>query len=66
VEVNPDGEDVRNALAKIGGKDVAGIGPQMMAEAAGGKVIVAPMEVGDQGMMAFIANPWARSSAYGS
>jgi predicted enzyme related to lactoylglutathione lyase len=27
------------------------------AEAAGGKVIVAPMEVGDQGTMAFIADP---------
>jgi predicted enzyme related to lactoylglutathione lyase len=30
------------------------------AEAAGGKVIVAPMEVGDQGTMAFIAVPLMR------
>ena len=79
VEVNPDPQYGGYALAKVGGKDVAGIGPKMMAEAptawsvyigtadvadtvkkaetAGAKVIVAPMEVGDQGTMAFIADP---------
>ncbi len=79
VEVNPDPQYGGYALAKVGGKDVAGIGPKMMdeaptawsvyigtadaadsvkkAEAAGGKVIVAPMEVGDQGTMAFVADP---------
>jgi predicted enzyme related to lactoylglutathione lyase len=79
VDVNPDPQYGGYALAKIGGKDVAGIGPKQMdeaptawsvyigtadaadtvkkAEAAGGKVVVAPMEVGDQGTMAFIADP---------
>jgi predicted enzyme related to lactoylglutathione lyase len=79
VDVNPDPQYGGYALAKIGGKDIAGIGPKQMdeaptawsvyigtadaadtvkkAEAAGGKVIVAPMEVGDQGTMAFIADP---------
>jgi len=33
VEVNPDPQYGGYALAKIGGKDVAGIGPKMMAEA---------------------------------
>jgi len=79
VEVNPDPQYGGYALAKVGGKDVAGIGPKQMAEAptawsvyigtadaadtvkkaeaAGGKVIVAPMDVGDQGKFAFIADP---------
>ena len=33
IEVNPDPQYGGYALAKIGGKDVAGIGPKMMAEA---------------------------------
>ena len=79
LEVNPDPQYGGYALAKLGGKDVAGIGPKMMAEAptawsvyigsgdaadtvkkaeaAGGKVVVAPMEVGDQGTMAFVQDP---------
>jgi len=79
VEVNPDPQYGGYALAKIGGKDVAGIGPKMMAEAptawlvyigsadaadtakkakaAGGNVIVEPMEVGPQGTMVVIQDP---------
>jgi predicted enzyme related to lactoylglutathione lyase len=79
IEVSPDPQYGGYALAKVGGKDVAGIGPKMMAEAptawtvyigtanaadtakkaeaAGGKVIVPPMEVGDQGAMTIIADP---------
>jgi predicted enzyme related to lactoylglutathione lyase len=79
VEVNPDPQYGGYALAKINGKDVAGIGPKQMAEAptawsvyiatpnvadsvkkaeaAGGKVVVPTMEVGDQGAMAFVADP---------
>jgi uncharacterized protein len=79
VEVNPDPQYGGYALAKVGGKDVAGIGPKMMAEAptawsiyigtrdvkdlaarvtaAGGKVIVEAMPVGDQGVMAVFADP---------
>ena len=79
IEVNPDPQYGGYAMAKLGGKDVAGIGPKQMAEApsawtvyisspnvadgvkkaeaAGGKVIVAPMEVGPQGAMAIIADP---------
>src|ERR1700716_3740361 len=79
VEVNPDPQYGGYAMAKLGGKDVAGIGPKQMAEApsawtvyisspnvadsvkkaeaAGGKVIVPPMEVGPQGAMAIIADP---------
>ena len=79
VEVNPDPQYGGYALAKIGGKDVAGIGPKMMAEAptawsiyigttdaealakkvaaAGGTVIAAPMQVGDQGTMAVFQDP---------
>src|SRR5260370_2686661 len=70
-------------MAKIGGKDVAGIGPKQMdeapaawtvyiasrdaadtakkAEAAGGKVIMEPMTVGDSGTMAILQDP---SGAY--
>jgi uncharacterized protein len=79
VEVNPDPQYGGYALAKISGKDVAGIGPKQMeqqpsawtvyigthdaedtakkAEAAGGKVIVPTMAVGDQGKMAIIQDP---------
>ena len=79
VEVNPDPQYGGYALAKLGGKDVAGIGPKQMdqqpsawliyigtqdvdettkkAQAAGGTVIAPPMEVGDQGKMAVIADP---------
>src|SRR2546426_8768666 len=79
IEVNPDPQYGGYAMAKLGGKDVAGIGPKQMAEqpsawmvyigapdaadiskkaeAAGGKVIVAPMQVGDQGLMAVIQDP---------
>jgi len=79
VEVNPDPQYGGYALAKIGGKDVAGIGPKMMAEAptawsiyigttdaealarkvaaAGGTVIVAPMQVGEMGTMAVFQDP---------
>lgn len=83
VEVNPDPQYGGYALARIDGKDVAGIGPKMMAEAptawsiylgtsdiaemaakvqaAGGKVIAPPMQVGEQGMMAVFQDP---SGAY--
>jgi len=83
VEVNPDPQYGGYALAKAGGKDVAGIGPKQMdeaptawtvyigtpnaaetakkAEAAGAKVIVPVMEVGEQGHMAIIQDP---SGAY--
>ena len=79
IEVSPDPQYGGYALAKVGGKDVAGIGPQMQpgaptawtvyigthdaadtakkVEAAGGKVVVPPMEVGDQGKMVIIQDP---------
>jgi predicted enzyme related to lactoylglutathione lyase len=79
VEVNPDPQYGGYALAKVGGRDVAGIGPKMTAEtptvwsiyigsddvdaltskvvAAGGSVIVSPMDVGDQGRLAVFADP---------
>jgi len=79
IDVNPDPQYGGYAMATIGGKDVAGIGPKQMAEApsawtvyigsasaadtakkaeaAGGKVIVPPMEVGPQGVMTIIADP---------
>lgn len=79
IEVNPDPQYGGYALAKVGGKDVAGIGPKMMAEAptawsiyigtddidalaakveaAGGKVIVPTMQVGEQGKMAVFQDP---------
>jgi predicted enzyme related to lactoylglutathione lyase len=79
VEVNPDPQYGGYALAKVGGKDVAGIGPKMMPEAptawsiyigttdidglaqkvqaAGGSVIAAPMDVGDQGRMSVFQDP---------
>ena len=77
--MNPDPQYGGYALAKVGGKDVAGIGPKMMPEAptawsvyigtrdagdlakkvqaAGGKVIAPPMQVGDQGHMAVFQDP---------
>jgi predicted enzyme related to lactoylglutathione lyase len=69
VEVNPDPQYGGYALAKISGKDVAGIGPKQSqdapdaadttkkAEAAGGKVIVPLMKVGDQGAMSIVQDP---------
>jgi predicted enzyme related to lactoylglutathione lyase len=79
VEVSPDPQFGGYAMATIGGKDVAGIGPKQMddaptawtiyvssadaadtakkAEAAGGKVIVPPMAVGEQGTMVIIQDP---------
>ena len=79
VEVESDPQYGGYAMARIGGKDVAGISPKMMAEAptawlmyiasadaadtakkaeaAGGTVVMAPMEVGDQGVMAIVQDP---------
>jgi uncharacterized protein len=79
VEVNPDPQYGGYALAKIGGKDAAGIGPKMdpnaptawnlyigtddvgglagRVAAAGGSVVMAPFDVGDQGRMAVFADP---------
>jgi len=79
VEVNPDPQYGGYALAKLGGKDVAGIGPKMSPEgpsawlvyigtknaedtvkkttAAGGRVIVEPMQIGPQGRMVVIQDP---------
>ena len=79
VEVNPDPQYGGYALAKLAGKDVAGIGPKMMAEAptawniylgtrdadalarkvkaAGGTVIVEPMQVAEQGKMVVFQDP---------
>jgi predicted enzyme related to lactoylglutathione lyase len=79
IDVDPDPQYGGYGMARIGGKDVAGIGPKQMdeapsawtvyigsanaadtakqAEAAGGKVIVPPMEVGPQGVMTIIADP---------
>jgi len=79
VDVNPDPQYGGYALGKLGGKDVAGIGPKQSPEgpsawlvyigtknadetvkkttAAGGRVIVQPMQVGPQGRMAVIQDP---------
>src|SRR5438034_88244 len=79
VEVNPDPQYGGYALGKLGGKDVAGIGPKQSPEgpsawlvyvgtknaddtvkktkAAGGRVIVEPMQVGPQGRMVVIQDP---------
>src|SRR2546429_8192962 len=79
VEVNPDPQYGGYALGKLGGKDVAGIGPKQSpegpsawlvyvgtknadetvkkAKAAGGRVIVEPMQVGSQGRMVVIQDP---------
>lgn len=79
VEVNPDPQYGGYALAKLSGKDVAGIGPKQdqsgpsawmvyigtkdaddtvkKTTAAGGTVIVEPMQVGPQGRMVVIQDP---------
>ncbi len=79
VEVNPDPQYGGYSLAKLGGKDVAGIGPKQdpngpsawmvyvgsgnaddtvkKIEAAGGKVVVPPMQVGPQGRMVVFQDP---------
>ena len=79
VEVNPDPMYGGYAIAKIGGKDAAGIGPKMdpngptvwnlyigtddiealatRVTTAGGTVILAPMDVGEQGRMAVFQDP---------
>ena len=79
VDVNPDPQYGGYALAKLSGKDVAGIGPKQdphgpsawlvyigtkdaddtvkKAKAAGGHVIVEPMQVGPQGRMVVIQDP---------
>ena len=79
VDVNPDPQYGGYGLAKLGGKDVAGIGPKLdpngpsawmiyigtgnadesikKITAAGGKVIVEPMQVGPQGRMVVIQDP---------
>src|SRR5687767_13429327 len=78
-EVNPDLQYGGYGLAKIGGKDAAGLGPKQMPEQptawtlyigsddidalakritdAGGQVVSAPFEVGDQGRMAVFQDP---------
>ena len=79
IEVSPDPQYGGYGLAKIGGKDAAGIGPKQDAnaptawtvyigtddiaaaakavQAAGGKVIMQPFDVGDQGKMAVFQDP---------
>jgi uncharacterized protein len=79
IELNPDPQYGGYSLAKLGGKDVAGIGPKQdpngpsawmvyigtndagdtvkKTQAAGGKVIVEPMQVGPQGRMVVIQDP---------
>jgi len=79
IEVNPDPQYGGYGMAKVGGKQVAGIGPKMSSEAptawsvyiatddadslaktvqaAGGKVVAPPFEVGDQGRMAAFQDP---------
>ena len=79
VEVNDDPQYGGYALARIGGKDAAGIGPKQdpnaptawnlyigtddidgvsqRVAAAGGTVVMAPFDVGDQGRMAVFQDP---------
>jgi uncharacterized protein len=79
IEVNPDPQYGGYGMAKVGDKQVAGIGPKMSPEAptawsiyigtddadalakkvqaAGGKVIAPPFDVGDQGRMATFQDP---------
>ena len=79
VEVNADPQYGGYGMAKVDGKDVAGIGPKQDAqqpsvwqlyigtddaaatakkvEAAGGKVVAPPFDVGDQGKMAVFQDP---------
>jgi hypothetical protein len=79
VEVNPDPQYGGYGLAKLGGRDAAGIGPKLDPSAptawslyigtedvdalatrvadAGGTVVMAPFDVGDQGRMAVFQDP---------
>jgi predicted enzyme related to lactoylglutathione lyase len=79
IEVNPDPQYGGYGLARVGGQDVAGIGPAMSPDqpsawsvyvgsndlegladkvkAAGGTVVMAPFDVGDQGRMAVFQDP---------
>src|SRR5215211_7992156 len=79
VEVNPDPQYGGYGLAKVGGRDAAGVGPSQTpgmptawsfyigtddaeatakaVEAAGGKVVAPPFDVGDQGRMAVFQDP---------
>jgi predicted enzyme related to lactoylglutathione lyase len=79
IEVSPDPQYGGYGMAKVGGKDVAGIGPKMSPEAptawsiyigttdgtelarkvegAGGKVVMQPFDVGDQGRMVVFQDP---------
>jgi predicted enzyme related to lactoylglutathione lyase len=79
VEVSPDPQYGGYGIARLGGQDVAGIGPKMspeapdawslylgtrdadeaarQVEAAGGTVVAAPFDVGDQGRMAVFQDP---------
>jgi predicted enzyme related to lactoylglutathione lyase len=79
IEVNADPQYGGYALARIGGRDAAGIGPKMDPGAptawnlyigsddvdglarrvsdAGGTVVMAPFDVGDQGRMAVFQDP---------
>jgi len=79
IEVNPDPQYGGYGLAKLAGRDAAGIGPAQSAQqptawsfyvgtddidrlssrvqAAGGTVLAAPFEVGDQGRMATFRDP---------
>lgn len=79
LEVNPDPQYGGYAMAELGGKRVAGIGPAMSpdaptawtiyigtddaddlakkVQAAGGKVVAPPFDVGDQGRMATFQDP---------
>jgi uncharacterized protein len=79
IEVNPDPQYGGYGMAKVGDRQVAGIGPKMSAEqptawtlyigtddaddlakkvqAAGGRVIAPPFDVGDQGRMATFQDP---------
>ena len=79
VEVNPDPQYGGYAIARIAGKDAAGIGPKMdpngptawalyigtddidalatKVTSAGGTVVMAPFDVGEQGRMAVFQDP---------
>jgi predicted enzyme related to lactoylglutathione lyase len=79
LEVDPDPAYGGYAVARIGGKDVAGVGPTQSSEApsawnlyigtqdaadtvtkveaAGGKVVAPPFDVGDMGIMAVFQDP---------
>ena len=63
ITVSPDPQYGGYAMATVGGKDVAGIGPpdaERVAtdvQAAGGAVVAPPFDVGDQGRMAVFQDP---------